>query len=118
MSQPIQPTETEYSRKLREWQLRLAEFMGLDPASLLTIDHAVGDDGWDRVNWRAVEQLEPRVGHVEHWGFAGVGGDDEVIEFSAVASLDRADGDALRETVGPKPDLLTAEQRAMLERLR
>lgn len=117
MSAPIQPTETEYGRKLREWQMRLAEFMDLDPAALLDIDHEVGDDGWDRVEWRAIKRLEPRVGKVEQWGLAGVGEDDGTITFSAVVILDRADGDALLENVGPKPELLTAEKRAMLERL-
>lgn len=97
--------------------LRICGWLGLDPGQLFKIDDADPDPGgYVEVTWEASAPQAPVRGKVIKIGARGGWGEPTI--HSGKLLLHEDDSRELLEVAGPRPEFLSAEARARLERLR
>lgn len=103
------PVLTEYNKELRAYELRLAEWLGLDPHSVFRLHEnktgATGplDPPGLRVSWTATERQAATRGFNDHWSASG--GADEPTTYEGRVALDFDDLREMRAAVGERPEL-------------
>lgn len=112
---------SDYSQKMRVWNLAVAAWLGLDPEKVFKLDVDDPDPEYgvrDHVTWSAMERLIPTRGEVEAFGMSGSG--DDPPTFTGGVWLDGADAAEFTAAIGPKPKgpWETPEAQAQLARLR
>lgn len=114
MSAPISPTMTEFGQKLQAWESAVAGWLGLDLADvwdLSTKPVPYGRlRGVVRVKWKSTTMHIPPVGYFEHWDIEV--SDDRICTGHLL--LLPEDAERMEVAVGPKPELMSAEDAAKL----
>lgn len=110
--------------KLADWRdqvlrrnLRICEWLGLDPGQLIRIDDSDPDDGGQvEITWEATAPQTPTHGKILTRGTRG--GWNEPTIHSGTLLLHALDSRELLEVAGPRPEFpLSAEDRAALHRM-
>lgn len=124
-----QPTRLVLDPYQQAYDLRLVEWLGLDPAKIHRIDDV---DIWGNaplgdgkmflgitVRWDTLDDLTQAVAKRPGWWplpRSASGGRDMPTVIGEGVRLDTDEAERMRAEVGPRPDLLTPEQRAALQR--
>lgn len=116
VSIPMTPELTEYGRQRRERAARICAWLGMSPDRVFRCDDGDPDRyGRVEIHWQSTERETPTRGVVTWTGATGTYGEPAI--HAGRLTLDREEAAELAEVAGPKPDLLTAEQRGQLARL-
>lgn len=114
------PVLDEYGKELRAYNLRLAEWLGLDPHSVFRLDEnktgATGplDPPGLRVEWTATERQTASRGFNDHWSVSG--GAEEPTIYEGRVVLDFVELREMRAGVGERPEVPgLSEARALFE---
>lgn len=103
------PLLDEYEEDLRAYNLRLAEWLGLDPESVVRLDEnktgATGplDPPGLRIEWTATERQTASRGFNGHWSASGSADGPTIYEGRVV--LDFVELREMRAAVGERPGL-------------
>lgn len=103
----------EFRVAVQQRDLRLAAWVGLDPASVFKLDDYDPDEnGMVKVTWQSTVMERPTRGALTETGGYCYG--DEPTRYTGTLMLDPLDAEAMLAVVGPKPRMLTLEQEAQL----
>lgn len=112
MSVPKQVSE--YTEKLREWQRRVCEHLGMDPEQVFQLHDYPESYGARRLEWKATDPQEPNAGNTRQWRESG-GWD--LVYATGETHLRPEEWESVIAAAGPKPEMFTPEQERRLEEL-